>query len=56
MGFGHILTSLHSRLAAETHLADVEFLQASVNLEEFLKLKGRTRISVISKLKGNIST
>jgi len=56
MGFGQILKTLHSRLAAETHLADGEFLKASVNLEEFLKLRGRTRIPVISKLKGNIST
>jgi hypothetical protein len=37
------------RLAAETHLADGEFLQVAVNREEFLKLRGRTGIPVISK-------
>lgn len=47
-----ILTSLHKRLAAETHLADGEFLEVTVNREEFLKLRRRTRIPVISKRGG----
>jgi hypothetical protein len=44
--------SVHTRLAAETHLADGEFLQVAVNREEFLKLRGRTRIPVVSKRDG----
>jgi hypothetical protein len=39
-------------LAAETHLADGEFLQVAVNREEFLKLRGRTQIPVIFKRDG----
>jgi hypothetical protein len=31
--------SVHTRLAAETHLADGEFLQVAVNREEYLKLQ-----------------
>jgi hypothetical protein len=52
MGFVKISTTVHTRLAADTHLADREFLRAAVNREEFLKLRGRTRISVISKRDG----
>jgi hypothetical protein len=43
---------LHKWLATETHLADGEFLEVAVNREEFLKLRGRTRIPVISKRDG----
>jgi len=43
---------LHKRLAAETHLADGEFLKVAVNREEFLKLWRRTGIPVISKRGG----
>jgi hypothetical protein len=39
-------------LAAETHLADGEFLQVAVNREEYLKLQGRIGIPVISKRGG----
>jgi len=49
-----ISTSWHKRLAAETHLADGEFLQVAVNREEFLKLWGTTGIEVISKRGGQI--
>ena len=41
--------SLHMRLAAETQLANGEVLQVQVNRDEFLKLRGRTRMPVISK-------
>jgi hypothetical protein len=47
MGFLKISTSLRTRLAAETDLADGEFLEVALNREEFLKLRGRTRIPVI---------
>jgi hypothetical protein len=36
-------------LTAETHLTDREFLQVAVNREKFLKLRGRTRLTVASK-------
>jgi len=36
----------------ETHLVDGEFLEVAVNREEFLKLRERTRIPVISKRDG----
>ena len=49
MGFLKISTSLNNRLAAETHPADGELLQVAVNMEEFLKLRGRTRIPVVSQ-------
>ena len=52
-GFLKISMYLHTQLAAETHLADGEFLQISVN-REFLKLRGRTRIPVVSKTEFNI--
>jgi hypothetical protein len=52
MGLLKILTSLHKWLAAETHLADGEFLEIAVNREELLKLRGRTRIPVTSKRDG----
>ena len=45
--------SLHTCLAAEMHLADGELLQVAVNRKEFLKLRGRTRIPVVSKTDGN---
>jgi hypothetical protein len=35
-------------LADETHSEDAEFLQAAVKREEIKKLRGRTRIPVIS--------
>jgi hypothetical protein len=53
MGFLNILMSLHTQLAAETHLADGEFLQVAVNREEFLKLRGRTQMPVVSKRDGH---
>jgi hypothetical protein len=40
---------LHKWFAAETQLADGEFLEVAVNREEFLKLRGRTPVPVISK-------
>jgi hypothetical protein len=43
---------VHTRLAAETHLADGEFLQVAANREEFVKLRGKTRIPVASKTDG----
>ena len=49
IGLLKILTSFHKWLAAETHVADGEFLEVAVNREEFLKLRGRTRIPVISR-------
>jgi hypothetical protein len=52
MGFLKISTFLHTWLEAEKHLVDGEFLQVAVNREEFLKLRGRTRIPVISKTDG----
>jgi len=42
-------TSLHTWLAAKTHLADGELLQVAVNRKEFLKLRGRSRIPVLSE-------
>jgi hypothetical protein len=52
MVFLTILASLHTRLAAETHLAHEECLQVAVKREEFLKLQGSTQIPVISKRDG----
>jgi hypothetical protein len=52
MGFPKISVSLHTRLAAETHRADGEFLQAAANGEEFLTLREGTRIPVVSKTEG----
>jgi hypothetical protein len=49
MGFLKISMSVHTRLAAEKHLADNHFLEAAANSEEFLKLRGRTRIPVVPK-------
>jgi len=53
MGFLKISTSLRTRLAAERDLAEGEFLGVRLNREEFLKLRGRTRIPVISKIDGS---
>jgi hypothetical protein len=36
-------------LTTEAHSLDREFLQIAVNREEFLKLRGRTLLPVISK-------
>jgi hypothetical protein len=47
MGFLKISTSFLTRLAAETYIADRELLYIAVNMEEFLKLRGRTRLPVI---------
>jgi hypothetical protein len=47
MGFLKMSKSLHTRLAAETHLADGEFLQVAINREEFLKLRGIIIIRII---------
>ena len=52
MGVLNISMSVHTWLAAETHLADGEFLQVAVNRKEFLKLRGRTRIPVVAKRDG----
>jgi hypothetical protein len=52
MGFLKMSTSLHTRLASKMHLADREFLQVTENMEEFLKLRGRTLIPEISKWDG----
>jgi len=43
---------LNNRLAAETYPADGELLQVAVKREEFLKLRGRTRIPVVAKRDG----
>jgi len=40
---------LHTRLAAETHLADGQLHKIAVNREEFIKLQGRTGTPVVSK-------
>ena len=48
MGFPKISTPLHTRLTAETCPADGEFLQVTVKREEFLELRGRTRLPAIS--------
>jgi len=52
MCFLELLMFLHIWLAAETHLADGELLQVAVNREEFLKLRGRSRMPVVSKRDG----
>jgi len=52
MGFLNIWICLHVRFAAETDLADGEFLEVALN-REFLKLRGRTRIPVLSKTDGS---
>jgi hypothetical protein len=39
-------------LAAETYLADGEFLKVGVNGEEFLKLRGKSLTPEISKTDG----
>jgi hypothetical protein len=49
MGFPKITMCVHTRLAAEKTSTRPEFLQAAVNSEEFLKLRGRTRIPLVSK-------
>jgi hypothetical protein len=49
MGFLKVWISVHTRLAAKKHLADGQFLKVAVNTEEFLKLRERNQISVISK-------
>jgi hypothetical protein len=46
--FLKLSTSVYTRLAAETHLAD----GVTVDREECLKLRGRIRIPVISKIDG----
>ena len=53
MGFLNISTPLLTWLAAETLLADGKFLQVAVNRETFLKLRGRTRLKIISKSAGS---
>lgn len=52
MGFLKISMSVHTWLAAETHLTDGGFLQVAVNRGEFKKLRDRTRIPVVSKRDG----
>ena len=47
-----ILTSLHAWLAAETQIAEGEFLHVAINREEFLKLQWRTQIPIISRRNG----
>jgi hypothetical protein len=53
-GFLKMLTHRQIRLAAETRLGDGKFLQATEKREEFLKLRRRTLILVISKYRGRI--
>jgi hypothetical protein len=50
MDFLKISTPLPTRLAAK--LAGQEFLQVAVNREEFLKLRLKSRLPVISKSDG----
>jgi hypothetical protein len=52
MGFLKISMSLHTLLAAVTHRAVGEFLQAAVNREEFLKLRERALIPAVSERDG----
>jgi len=47
-----ISLSWQTRLAAETHSADGEFLQVAVNSEKLHKLLGRTRLAVTAKRDG----
>jgi hypothetical protein len=42
-----MLTSLLTRLAAKTHLADGEILQVTLNRKGFLKLQEVTQIPVV---------
>jgi len=42
-------TCQHTSVAAGTHLADGKFLKVTGNREKYLKLRGMTRIPVISK-------
>jgi hypothetical protein len=44
--------SVHTRLVAETHLADGEVLQVAVNREQFLKLRRKTQMPVVPKTVG----
>jgi hypothetical protein len=55
MGFLKKSISLHVRLAAETDLADGEILEVALERGEFLKLRSRTPIPVISKIDGSTS-
>jgi hypothetical protein len=48
-GFLKTPKSFHTWLAVEIQSADPEFLQVAVKREEILKLRGRTRIPVVSK-------
>jgi hypothetical protein len=48
MGFLKTSPFFHTRLAGDMHPADGEFLQVALNREEFMKLRRRTRIPVIS--------
>ena len=52
MVFLKIRASLRTRLAAEIHLPDGELLQVAANRKEFLKLRGRTRMPVVSTRDG----
>jgi hypothetical protein len=52
MEFLRVSTSLHTRLTAETNLADGELLQVKENKKEFLKLRDRKGIPVIIKRDG----
>ena len=50
--FLKISTSLHTRLAAETHLAEKESLQVTVKNKDFLTYGGQNEILVICKRDG----
>jgi len=45
-------TSLHTKLAAQMHLADGHFVRVMEKGEKLLKLWGRTRIPIASKENG----
>jgi len=52
MFFRKTSPSFHTRLAGDMHPADRQFVQVAVNMEEFVKLRGTARISVISNSDG----
>jgi len=52
VGFLKISTCFRTKLAADTHPADGEFLQAAVNKEEFLKFRERTEMPILFKRDG----
>jgi hypothetical protein len=52
MVFPKVSATLPTWLVAEIHIADQEILQVAVNRKEFLKLRIKPRLPVISKSDG----